>query len=84
MRYLTRAEVETALYLGEQVHKGKRPLPPEIVLKKVEIEKETRNAELFMARVGAIDEGMINHVVQLKLELDALYGAWVASETAAA
>lgn len=80
LRILSRSAAMTAMRLGREVHSGKRKLPPEIILKKKQIEAETLNAELFMVRVGAIDEGMVNRVVQLKLQLDVLYGNWAESE----
>lgn len=80
MRILSQEAALTALQLGRELREGKRKLPPEIVEKKKEIAAATRNAELFMARTGAVDYGMVDHAVALRLELDALYAQWAESE----
>jgi hypothetical protein len=82
MKVLSPKEARVALRLAGEYHKGKVPLPPEIVAKKKEIGAATKNAHLFIVRTGAIDEGMVRDVVQLKLELDTLYSRWAQRETA--
>lgn len=74
-------EVQTLLRLCKETHKDKRPLPPEIVEKKQQIEAATRNAELFTARLRQVDQGMINDIVLMKRELDTLYSRWIQEET---
>ena len=81
IRCLSREAALTALRLTEELHTGARELPPEIVEQKKRIEAAKRNAALFMVRVGAVDEGMINYAVGLMLELDRLYAQWAESET---
>ena len=81
LSFLSPEEALTVLRQAGEVHKGKRKLPPEIVKKRKEIEEAIRNAELFLLRLRVVDEGMVNHAVQLKFELDALYGAWAKRET---
>jgi hypothetical protein len=71
MRFATRAEARAMIELGKQY--TKEGLPPHIVAHKRAIELKIRNAELFMARTGAIDYGMINEIVRMKLQLDGLY-----------
>lgn len=67
--------------LAGDFHSGKRRLPPEIIAKKKEIKAAIRNAEAFMINLRVVDVGMVERVVQLKLELDTLYGNWAISET---
>jgi hypothetical protein len=69
------------LRLAEEVHAGKRPLPPEILDLKARIAKACRNAYLFMYTFNVVDEGMVQKAVGLKLELDILYIDWAESET---
>lgn len=57
--------------LGKQY--SKEGLPPHIVAHKKLIEYKIRNAELFMARTGAVDYGMLDEIVRMKLQLDGLY-----------
>lgn len=83
-RLLSRAEARATMQLAHTYHQGMIPLPPRIVMKKQEIAQATRNAELFMSRTGAIDYGMVEHVVTLKIELDTLYQEWVSESSAAA
>lgn len=80
-RTLSFAEVETMMRLAEEHHRGGRELPPEIAEKRREIEAAIKNAELFIVCTAAVDYGMVDKVLQLKLELDALYGAWTVRET---
>lgn len=80
MRYLSKNEALTLLRMAEELHKGKRSFPPEIMEKKREIAAATRNAHLFIIRTGQVAEDMIEQVTRLRLELDSLYGSWVESE----
>jgi hypothetical protein len=80
-RVLSPEEAVTLLRLAEEHHKSGRELPPEIIEKKREIEAATKNAELFIACFRVVDHSMVDNVVQLKLQLDALYGAWATRET---
>ncbi|HEX2792599.1 MAG TPA: hypothetical protein VHO23_02695 [Candidatus Paceibacterota bacterium] len=50
--------------------------PREVKLKQHELATATRNAELFYARTGQIDHGMIQDVTELRLQLDTLIGEW--------
>ncbi len=79
-RILSTDEAMTMLRLAGEYYRGKRKLPPEIVAKRKEIEAATRNAELFMINLRVVDVAMVDRVVQLKLELDTLYGSWAISE----
>lgn len=54
--------------------------PPKIVAKRRQIDAATRNAVLFMQRLRVVDEGMINDIVRMKLELDGLYTEWLVDE----
>lgn len=47
-------------------------LSPELAAKKKEFEDAVQNAELFMARVRAVDVNMVKKAVHLKIELAAL------------
>ncbi|HWB33942.1 MAG TPA: hypothetical protein VG753_01305 [Candidatus Paceibacterota bacterium] len=67
--------------LAGDYHRGKRKLPPEIIEKKKQIEAAIRNAELFMVHLRVVDQGMVNDIVQMKLDLDALYSNWAQRET---
>lgn len=80
-RILSTEEALEALRLAGELHAGKRVLPPEIVEKKKEIEVAIRNAGLFITHLRVVDQGMINEVVEMKLQLDALYCSWVSQET---
>ncbi len=71
MRLATRREAKAMIELGKQY--TKEGLPPHIVAHKKLIDEKIRNAELFMARTGAVDYGMINEIVRMKLHLDGLY-----------
>ena len=79
--FLDRNAAFTLLQLTEEYWSGDRELPPEIVAKRKQIEALTRNAELFMARLRVVDLGMIDEIVEAKLELDTLLGRWAQSET---
>ena len=79
-KILTRNEASSLMSLADKYHRGEISLPPEIQTIKSRIKNATRNAELFMVRTGAVDENMVQEVVNLKLELDTLYGRWAESE----
>lgn len=78
MRVLTKESALSLIDAAGAYHRGEFELGPEIMAKRAEIAEATRQAELFMIRCGAVDEGMIYHVVELKLELDTLYLGWIA------
>lgn len=80
-RVLSREEALTFLELVREYHQGKRRLPREIEKKREEIEAAIQNAELFLLKLRVVDHGMMDHVVELKLELDALLGQWAQSGT---
>lgn len=75
-RFMTPTEASYALDKAGKFHAGEIKLPPEISEMKRIIAEKTRNAELFMARLRVVDEGMIREIVALKLRLDNLYGKW--------
>jgi hypothetical protein len=78
--FMTTKGALTLLRMSGEYHAGKRSLPPEISALKQRIKSATRNAELFTARLRVVDEGMINDIVRMKLELDGLYARWGESE----
>ena len=79
-RFLSISETRTLMRVAKDYHAGKIPLPPEIVALKRKIAAKTRNAELFIARTGAVDNGMVFEIVDMRMRLDSLYGAWVRGE----
>jgi len=50
--------------------------PPQIVELMEEIESKTRIAELRFSVAGLIDELELLEIVEMKFELDRLYGLW--------
>ncbi len=79
-RILSKEAALTALRMAEEVHAGTRPLPPEIIAKKAEIEVATRKAYLFICYFRVIDYGLLQRALKLRLELDALYAHWAEDE----
>lgn len=79
-RFLSPNEARTLLRLAGQYHRWQLTLPPDIAALKRQIEVETQIAELFTARTGAVDYNMVNSIVGLKLDLDALYAKWAVDE----
>lgn len=75
-KFLSPLKAHQVLDKAGKLHRGEIQLPPDIVAKKKEIEALTVKAELFVARVGVVDHGMIDDVVKAKLELDGLYARW--------
>ncbi len=56
---------------------AKSPYHPKVIVDlKNEIEAETRAGELAFSIEKVVDEKCIEKIVQMKLQLDALYGAW--------
>lgn len=74
--FMSKLEAHRLLDKAGKLHRGEIKLPEEIKQKKKEIAQLTRNAELFLSRVGAVDHGMIQAVVNAKKELDGLYAKW--------
>lgn len=72
MRFMSPEEALALLQTAERIHAREEELPPEIIAIGIAIEKATRRAHLFMIRLGRVDEGMVNEVVALKLQRDAL------------
>lgn len=75
-RFMTPTEAAYALEKAGKLHAGLVKLPPEVKQTEELITSKIRNAELFTARLRAVDEGMINEIVQLKVHLDAMYAKW--------
>lgn len=74
MRVMSKRVALAALRSAEAVETGNRQhLPQEIVAKKKEIATARRNAFLFIARTGMVDERMINRTILLMYELSILY-----------
>jgi hypothetical protein len=67
--------VKRILVLGASAYR-----PPEIRELKDKIKNETRLAEFMLANTGQVSEEHINHIVQLKLNLDATYASWAENE----
>lgn len=78
--FMTTEGALALLRMSGEYHSGRRTLPPNITALKRRIAQATRNAELFTARLRVVDEGMINDIVRMKLELDGLYARWGESE----
>ncbi len=57
-------------------------LPDDIDELRRRIERFIKNAELFIARLRVVDQGMIDDIMGLKLELDGLYAGWVEKKSA--
>lgn len=81
MRFMSPAQALAALRFAQEFHEGKHSLPPEVVAVKVEIERATRTAELFIITFRVVDEGMVRKVVELMRQRDALYAQWMERET---
>ena len=64
------------LRINRDLHEGTLTFPSEILECKRALREATRNAELFLYRMRTVDYSMVDHVVNLKLELDRLYGQW--------
>src|SRR5262245_33080756 len=79
---MSRRAAQAAIRLSGEVYSGKRVLPPEIVAMKQQIKAATRNAELFMARLNVVDEGMVRDIVSMKIKLDGLFAKWAKGEAA--
>lgn len=54
--------------------------PREIRQLKKEIEEKTRCAQSRLEATGEIDDTTIHEIVNMKLALDGLYGAWAEGE----
>ena len=57
-----------------------QPLPVKIVRQKEWIAELTRRAELFLRIYKHIDMSQVHTIVEAKMHLDYLYGAWVEDE----
>ncbi len=79
-RIMDRSEVETLLRIGRDLHEGRTDVPDEIKELRERIKKAIENAELFVALFRVVDMTMVHTVVEMKLELDALYGDWIVAE----
>ncbi len=78
-RFITLGQARTMLDVARKKHDGDPPLPPEILHTRRQIDEGIREAELFLARTGAVDNAMVYRVVDLKLLLDRQYLDWMES-----
>lgn len=75
LKFLSFTEVERAMELAA------KPYRPKIILDlQEEIEGEKRVAEVRFASTGVIDQKHAHKIVEMMLQKDALYGAWVRGE----
>lgn len=72
LRVLTPEETSRMFELAEKPYR-----PKEITDLKEQIEAKTRLAEFRFSVNGLIDHELIQEIVKMKLELDALYGDWI-------
>lgn len=72
MRFLSPAEVAHTMELAQSNYR-----PAAILNLKAEIEGDTRVVELRATVMGVVDEAAVVAIVEKRLQLDALYGAWV-------
>ena len=70
---------EAALRLLD-LAQSKTPPPREITELKERIETATKAAEVASQKTGRINHIALKTIVQMKLELDALYGKWAQGE----
>ena len=54
--------------------------PPEIIRLNKEIEGKKRLAEFRLSITGIVDTGIVQEIVELKLEKDKAYGDWLMRE----
>lgn len=71
IRFLDPAEVAHAMELAQSNYR-----PVVILNLKAEIEGDTRVAELRASVTGVVDEAAVVAIVEKRLQLDVLYGAW--------